>query len=425
MNRAVQPSIQPLKQFNIQHPVCIELPNGIPLNVINAGEQDVVRLDILFEGGRWSQKHKLQALFTNRMLREGTRQYTSSYIAEKLDYYGSWLELSCGATYTCVTVYSLTKYMAETLDIVESMIKEPLFPQKELNVVIDINVQQYLVNLSKVNFISKRTLLYSVYGPQHPCGKIAEEHDYRQITPEMLREYYEENYNSECCSIYLSGKVTPEVIHRVTTVFGESFGKHHPHPQYTYPISSVAEKRIMKERRDALQSSVKIGTHTITCKHPDYLKLRVVMTLLGGYFGSRLMTNIREEKGYTYGIVAGIVPYPDSGLLIISAETANQYVESLIQEVYKEIDILHQDIVSNEELTMVQNYMLGEMCRSYESPFSLADAWIFVATSGLDKDFYAHSLQAINEITPQEIRDLAQKYLCKETLKEVVTGKKM
>ena len=168
-----------------------------------------------------------------------------------------------------------------------------------------------------------------------------------------------------------------------------------------------------------------MGYTTITRNHPDYLKLRVLMTLFGGYFGSRLMSNIREEKGYTYGISAGIMFYQDSGLLAISTETDNEYVEPLIQEVYHEIDRLHQEPVSMEELTIVRNYMLGEMCRSYESPFSLSDAWIFIATSGLDDDYFSRSLLAVNEVTPAEIQDLAQRYLCKETLKEVIAGKKL
>lgn len=94
MDRTIQPEIQPLKNFHIQTPVRTTLPNGIPLTVINAGEQEVVRMDVLFSGGRWQQSQKLQALFTNRMLREGTTKYTAATIAEKLDYYGSWLELS-------------------------------------------------------------------------------------------------------------------------------------------------------------------------------------------------------------------------------------------------------------------------------------------------------------------------------------------
>ena len=426
MDRTIQPEIQPLKNFHIQTPVRTTLPNGIPLTVINAGEQEVVRMDVLFSGGRWQQSQKLQALFTNRMLREGTTKYTAATIAEKLDYYGSWLELSSSSEYAYITVYSLNKYLAKTLEVVESMIKEPLFPQKELQTILDTNIQQYLVNTSKVDFLAHRSLLKSLYGEQHPCGKIVMEEDYYTITPEVLREFYERHYHSGNCSIFLSGKVTDDIISRVTDIFGIPFGQYQLQmPKSSFPFAAIPEKRIFTEREDAMQSAVKMGCTTITREHPDYPKLRVLMTLFGGYFGSRLMSNIREDKGYTYGISAGVVFYPDSGLLIVSTETDNEYVEPLIQEVYHEIDRLHLDPVSAEELRIVHNYMLGEMCRSYESPFSLSDAWIFIATSGLKDDYFARSLQAVNEITPAEIQDLAQRYLCKETLKEVIAGKKL
>ena len=426
MDRKIQPEIQTLKNFRILPPVRMTLPNGIPLTVINAGEQEVVRIDVLFAGARWQQSQKLQALFTNRMLREGTTKYTAATIAEKLDYYGSWLELSSLSEYAYITVYSLNKYLAKTLEVVESMIKEPLFPEKELHTILDTNIQQYLVNTSKVDFLAHRGLLKSLYCEQHPCGKIVVEEDYHAITPEVLREFYERYYHSGNCSIFLSGKVTEDIISRVTDTFGTSFGQHQqPASKLSFSFTAVPEKRIFIEREDAMQSAVKMGYTTITRNHPDYLKLRVLMTLFGGYFGSRLMSNIREEKGYTYGISAGIMFYPDSGLLAISTETDNEYVEPLIQEVYHEIDRLHQEPVSMEELTIVRNYMLGEMCRSYESPFSLSDAWIFIATSGLDDDYFSRSLLAVNEVTPAEIQDLAQRYLCKETLKEVIAGKKL
>ena len=426
MDRTIQPDIQALKNFTILPPVRTTLPNGIPLTVINAGEQDVVRIDILFAGGRWHQSQNLQALFANRMLREGTLKYTAAVIAEKLDYYGSWLELSSSSEYAYITLYSLNKYVAETLEVVESMIKEPIFPEKELHTILDTNIQQYLVNSSKVDFLAQCGLMKSLYGEQHPCGRVAVEADYRAITPEVIRDFYQRYYHSGNCAIFLSGKVTEETIGRVKEAFGSPFGNSGMSmPKLEFSIDTTPEKRIFIEREDALQSSVKMGCTSINRQHPDYLKSRVLMTLFGGYFGSRLMSNIREDKGYTYGLSAGIMLYPDSGLLAISTEADNEYVEPLIQEVYHEIDRLHQELVSEEELTIVRNYMLGEMCRNYESAFSLADAWIFIYASGLDDGYFSRSLEAVNEVTSHEIQILAQRYLCKETLKEVIAGKKL
>ncbi len=128
LNRSDQPRILEPEQLVVQRPERIKLPNGVPLSVLNAGDNEVTRIDLLMAGGRWQQKQPLQALFTNRMLREGTRRYDAARIAEKLDYYGAWLELSSASEYAYVTLYSLNKYLPQTLDILESIVKEPVFP---------------------------------------------------------------------------------------------------------------------------------------------------------------------------------------------------------------------------------------------------------------------------------------------------------
>lgn len=427
VNRTVQPEILEPEHLAIQIPERRILPNGVSLNVINAGENEVIRIDLLMKGGRWQQSQPLQALFANRMLREGTSRYSAAEIAEKLDYYGAWLELSSASEYDFITLYSLNKYLPQTLDVLESIVKEPLFPEKELEVIINNNIQQFLVNTSKVDFLAHRGLVKAIYGEQHPSGHLVQEEDYHRINPILLREFYTHNYHSNNCSIYLSGKVDGDSIRRVESIFGaEPFGTgfHHPEDKTFTPVTS-AEKRIFIERPDALQSAVRMGMLSLDRKHPDYLNARVLITLFGGYFGSRLMSNIREEKGYTYGISAGIMPYPGQGVLAINAETANEFVEPLIGEVYNEIDRLQNELVSDEEFSTVKNYMLGDMCRSYESPFSLADAWIFVQTSGLQDSYFTDALNAVKAVTPQEVRELAQRHLCKENLKEVVSGKKM
>lgn len=427
LDRSIQPFIREPEQLEVLSPERRVMPNGIPLYILNAGDNEVVRIDLLMEGGRWQQTQRLQALFTNRMLREGTRRYSAAAIAEKLDYYGAWLELSSSSEYAYITLYSLNKYLPETLDIFESIVKEPLFPEKELGVIVDNNIQQFLVNSSKVDFLAHRTLINAVYGDKHPCGQLVQEEDYHLINPSVLQSFYDRYYHSGNCSIYLSGKVSEDTIRRVEVIFGsEPFGKGFLRPEKSIYVPATSPgKRFFAEHADAMQSAVRIGMISLDRRHPDYMKARVLVTLLGGYFGSRLMSNIREEKGYTYGISAGIMPYPDSGLFVINTETANEFVEPLIKEVYHEIDRLQNDLVSNEELAMVRNYMLGDMCRSYESAFSLADAWIFIHTSGLSNSYVMDAVDAVKTVTPDEIRELASQHLCKETLKEVVSGKKM
>lgn len=427
LNRNLQPDICEPEQIAVQQPELYTLPNGIPLYILDACDCEVTRIDVLMDGGRWHQKQPLQALFTNRMLREGTRRYTAAQIAEKLDYYGAWLDLASASEHTYVTLYSLNKYLPNTLDLLESIIKEPVFPTDELKVIINNNIQQFLVNSSKVVFLAHRGLVKAVYGSAHPVGYVVQEDDYRKITSETLQQFYDNFYHSGSCSIYLSGRITPDCIRRVESVFGTgTFGSHWQKVEKIHylPVSTT-ERRVFIELPDALQSAVRIGGLSLDRCHSDYLKMRVVITLLGGYFGSRLMSNIREEKGYTYGIAASLMTYPDHGMLAISAETTNEYVDPLISEVYHEIDRLQNELVSDEELKMLKNYMLGDMCRSYESAFSLADAWISLQVSGLSSSYFAEALNAVKNITPDEIRELSQKYICKESLKEIISGRKI
>ena len=319
LDRTIQPKVRDIEHLAVQMPQRFIMPNGVPLNILNSGDNEVVRIDLLIEGGRWHQSQPLQALFTNRMLREGTLRYSALEIAEKLDYYGAWLELSSASEYAYITLYSLNKYLPQTLDVLESIVKEPAFPEKELGVVAENNIQQFIVNSSKVDFLAHRALMKAVYGGQHPCGRLVQKEDYKRITPDVLRKFYDRYYHSRNCTIYVSGKVGDDCVRRIEDLFGrEAFGKGFQKPEKTdfIPVSSV-DKRIFVEYADVMQSAVRMGMLSLERCHPDYLKARVMVTLFGGYFGSRLMSNIREEKGYTYGISAGIAPYPGQGILVM------------------------------------------------------------------------------------------------------------
>jgi len=427
LDRTKRPPVNRIYDMSVKVPDRHTMRNGIPLNVLDVGNQEVVRLDILIGGGQWHQSQPLQAMFTNRMLREGTSSMTSAQIAEKLDYYGAWLELSSSVNYGFITLYSLNKYFPQTLAVVSDMLLYPSFPEKELSVVAETNKQQFLVNSTRVEAIARKHLNRSLFGPLHPFGRFAEAGDYDCITSDVLKKFYEDYYHSGNCSVYVSGKVTSEIVRSIEEHVGShSWGKVREMPplQVIAPQQS-SEKHVFVERSDALQSSLKMGGFVMDRKHPDFLKARVLVTLFGGYFGSRLMSNIREDKGYTYGIGAGIVNYPGIGVLAISTEADNRYVNAIITEVYREMDKLKTDLVPLEELDMVKNYMLGEWCRSYEGPFSLSDAWIYVHTAGLEADFFTKSLESIQNMTQEEIRTMANRYFCKESLIEVVAGKKM
>ena len=427
LNRQIPPPICPLSDIHVTYPESQRLKNGIPLHVIRAGMEDVVRFDLLIGAGQWNHTQALQAMFTNRMLREGTSSLTSQQIAEKLDYYGAMMELSSSVNCGFITLYSLNKYFPQTIELVADMLMNPTFPEKEMEVVVEVNKQRFLINSTRVEMMGRKRLNRALFGEAHPLGRYAEVEDYDRLSPEVLKSFYHQHYHSGNCSIYLSGKITPEIIQSVERALGDAPWGEVSQASSFQPITPQPEvgKRFFVEKEDALQSSIKLGGFVMDRLHPDFLKARVMVTLFGGYFGSRLMSNIREDKGYTYGIGAGIVTYPGVSVLAISTEAANEYAEAVITEVYKEMDLLCNDRVPQTELDMVKNYMLGDWCRSYEGPFSLSDAWIYAETGGLDKEFFVRSIDAIQSITCEEVQALAQKYLCKENLIEVIAGKKV
>lgn len=427
LNRTTPPEIRPLEEFEIARPERLRMKNGIPLNIIRAGAQEVIRMDVLIGGGQCHQQQPLQAMFTNRMLREGTSSHTSAQIAEKLDFYGAWLELSSSLNCGFLTLYSLNKYFPYVMEIISDMLMHPLFPERELDVVKEVNKQQFLVNSTRVEVISRKCFNRSLFGENHPFGRYAEEEDYGKITPEVLKEFYRTYYHSSNCSVYVSGKVTSDIVRCIEEQIGNSpWGmiREMPQIQLPEPCRSV-DTHFYIEREDALQSSLKMGDFVMDRLHPDFLKCRIMVTLFGGYFGSRLMSNIREDKGYTYGIGAGVVNYPGRSVLAISTEADNCYVDDIIREVHTEMDRLRNDLASQEELDMVKSYMLGDLSRSYEGPFSLSDAWIYVETAGLDDEFFVRFMDAVRNVTCEDVRLMAQKYLCRETLIDVVAGKKM
>lgn len=427
LDRTQCPVINPLTDFDIQQPEREIMPNGVSLNILRAGNEEVLRMDILIGAGTWHQTLPLQVLFTNRMLREGTLHLTSAEIAERLDFYGAWMELSTSMNCNFLTLYSLNKFFPQSLAILSAMMKEATFPEEEMKVTVESNRQQFIVNSTKVDVMARKEFNKAIFGESHPCGRHAVLEDYDQLKTQHLREFYRHYYHSENCSIYLSGYVTEAVLNQIRKEFGSApWGEPSLcEPLTPLPTPAFEGRRIHIEHPTAVQSSVRLGCPLMDRSHPDFSGMKVLTTVLGGYFGSRLMSNIREEKGYTYGISAGIASYPFQGYLAIGTETANEYVEPCIREVKNEIRRLQEERISEQELTMVKNYMMGEMCRSYEGPFSLSDAWIFVETAGLEKNFFLTHAKKIRSVTADELRDLAIKYFRPDDMLEVVAGKKM
>lgn len=429
LNRHTPPPIQPTS-LDFRKPVQRVLRNGIPLHVIEAGQLDAVRIDFVFSAGQWHQEHKLQALFACRMLREGCRGYTSAEFAERLDYYGAWLDLSVAMNRTFVTLYTLKKHFATTLELVHRMLTEPSYSEEQFRIVCDNNKAQLMVNLQKGDVQAMRALRRSLYGEEHPCGKQVTPEDYDALQLAHVVDFYHRHYGSRTCRIYLSGDIDEPLLARVESLFGMAewgsgekveSGKwrdeSYCHLDENYPLSSLNF-----QLEGAVQDSIRMGCLLIDVNHPDYLPLRVLTAVLGGYFGSRLMKNIREEKGYTYHIGSDLVTNTTQVMFLIHCEAQAGKAEEVIGEVHREMLRLQSELIPDDELRMVRNYMIGEICRNYESAFSLTDAYIFMEHLGLPLTHLEQTIDAIRTTDAPRLQQLAQRYLRPDLLHTVVVG---
>lgn len=416
LDRSIPPLVQSVP-FTFRKPTVQHLTNGIPLYIIEAAGVDAVRIDFVFGAGQWHQVQKLQALFTCRMLREGCRGYSASAFAERMDFYGAWLELSVAMNRTFVTLYTLRKFFDHTIALLHDMLFEPTFSEEQLHTVRNNNKAQFIVNTQKGDIRAMRALRQSIYGDEHPCGIPTEAHDYDLLHRDLLIDFHRRYYGSHHCAIYLSGAIDEGILAQVESLFGTAgWGNSQAVEPRSYPINPSAEHHTSITKPDAVQSSIRMGRLLMNIHDDDYLSMRVLTTLLGGYFGSRLMRNVREEKGYTYHISADLVTNTPEVMLMIGSEALADKADEVIAEVHHEIHRLQTEPVSDDELCIVRNYMTGEICRNYEGAFALTDAYIFMEHLGLPHTHIEQTIEAIHSTDAEQLQQLAQRYLDPDTL---------
>lgn len=424
LDRTNQPAIRSIESFVIPQPNVTVLPNGIELYTINMGEQEVVRIDLMFSSGKWDQKKNLTAVMTNLMLKEGAGDLSSAKIAELLDYYGSWMQSSVTQHNSYLTLYSLNKHFASLLPIIEQIIKQPAFPTEEFKTLMERQKRQYLVDCEKVENLANFASLGQLFGESHPYGKRAAAEDFDLLTIDDLKKYHQQHYHSENCRIFLTGRLNEVHQTLLTQLFGsQEWGVISRKEENTFGMTSSTEQFCKAEKAEAVQSAVRFAKMSIDRRHPDFNGLRVLNTVLGGYFGSRLMTSIREEKGYTYGIGSSLVTQQKAGYMTIATQTGVEYVEPLIEAVFEEMDKLRAEEIPQEEMERVRSYLLGEFARSFDGPFSIADAHISILANQLGFDYYGNQLKVIQAIDSAELLQLARKYLKREDFYVSVAGK--
>lgn len=399
------------------------LGNGLKVFTINGGEQDLVRIEFIFENVGYNPAMPLQTYATNTMLNDGTSELSSSEIADKIDYFGAFLQTDYTNDQSSVTLYSLNKHLGSTLPIVKAIVSDSIFPQVELDTFIRNQKQKLSVNLEKNDFLSRK-IFNNVLFTNTLYGYDTRAEDYDKISREQLSNYFKMAYQPKNCTVVVSGKVTDHTLKLIDELFGKNWSDDTGFKVNSFNFGSTHGKEHYIEKADALQSAIRLGKIAINRTHPDFAGMQVLNTILGGYFGSRLMANIREDKGYTYGIGSALVSMKNAGYFFIASEVGADVCTSALNEIEKEITLLKTEAVNEEELSLVRNYMLGSMLGSLENAMSHADKFKNIYFSGLTYDYYQKYIQTVRNITPAELQALANTYFDTTAFEKVIVGKK-
>jgi zinc protease len=423
LNRTITPEFRQVNDINFLEPQKQHLDNGIPVFTINAGKQDLVRIELIFENVNWNVEQPLQAIAVNHLINNGTNTLTAKDIAEKVDYYGAFLQTEYGADQSSVKVYTLNKHLSSVLPILRSILMESIFPEHELAIFAQNQKQSLQVNLQKNDFLARKHFAHALFG-NSTYGSDIQLSDYDAVKREDLLEYFHAAYKPENCTIFVAGKFGQSEFDLLNQTFGKNWENKGSSEINSFQFTAEGAGELFIEKPEAVQSAIRMGRRSINRTHADFAGLQVLNCLLGGYFGSRLMANIREDKGYTYGIGSAVVSLRDAGYFFIATEVGADVCTAALTEIEKEINLLKTDLVESPELDLVRNYMLGSMLGSLENAFSHIDKFKNVYYSKLDYQYYQDYINIVKTISPEEILELAGRYLNFDNFTKVIVGKK-
>jgi len=420
--KSIKPEIIPVTLEQIQDVKISSLSNNVPVYLVDGGNEDILKIDFIFRAGLTNEELPLQSSATVQMLTEGSESMSADEIKRQLDYYGIIFAPSFERDYACISLIFLNKYIQEALGLCSEIIFRPRFPEEELKALMNRKLQWFLIDRERVSTLATEHFFESIFGKNHPYGARINKEDFTRITPYNLRDFHSKNYTPSSLSIIVSGKIHPDTVKLLDNTIGKIIFKaieKKRSPQLPY---SETTKKTDITRKEAVQSALRIGMQTIRRTNPEFPALQIVNTLLGGYFGSRLMKNLREIKGYTYGISSYLVSLELSGYIMIATEVGKKHKSGALNEIIKEIKILQKKPVQESELQMLRNYMMSDLVRMFDGPFATAESFRTVWESGLDFNYYLKLADKIRTITPDEIIHIARTYYNIDDLYVITAG---
>jgi len=425
LNRTIAPPIIDPVAFDIQLPACKKhtLSNGVEVYAVDLGNEDTLMVNWVFYAGNWFENKKAVAAATNFLLKNGTSKRNAFEINEHFEYYGAYLNRACYNETAEITLHTLGKHVNELLPVVAELVQDAVFPQEELNIYIQNAQQRLKVNLQKCEFVASRLIDAYLFGDNHPYGKYMELDDYAAVQREDVVNFYNNYYKQGHCVLFVAGKLPKDIIELLEKNFGQLPLKprNNSAAAIQHPLQPAAQKKYqVLNDKEGVQSAIRIARPFPNRQHPDFQKVLVLNNVFGGFFGSRLMGNIREEKGYTYGIYSYLMNFTSESGWMVSTEAGRDVTADTIKEIYYEMEQLREELIDDEELMMTRNSMIGSILGDLDGPFQVIGRWKNMILNNVEENYFQRGVEIIKTITAKELQELANKYLQPEAFYELV-----
>ena len=423
LDRTIPPEIKDAVDFNVQLKLTENyiLDNGVPVYSINAGAQELTMIELIFYAGNWFEEQNIVAATTNYLLKNGTSKKSAFQINEHFEYYGAYLNRNCYNEVANLTLHCLNKHLKDVLPVVSELITDSVFTEEEISIYKQNQIQRLKVSLQKCEFVANRFIDEYLYGYDHPYGRYTSIPDFQALHREQILKFFKDYYVNGKCIILAAGKLPGDIFSQLNAVFGHlpinknSIGE----KNFSVAPSGQKKQRIINDP-NGVQGAIRIARPFPNRRHPDFMKVQVLNNLFGGFFGSRLMSNIREDKGYTYGIHSYFENHIHDSAWMVSTEAGRDVCEATISEVYKEMEMLKREPADEEEILLVRNYMIGSILGDLDGPFQIINRWKNYVLNDLDELYFYNSINTIKTISAEEIQQLAQKYLEPQEFYELV-----
>jgi len=417
LDRTTPPLVHAVADISLPN-VLSESINGIKTHTHLEKGSGTFKIELLTNGSQLYSDTSALSQLAIRMLNEGTQSKTSAQLAEAVDSIGSFLEVSPGFDHATISIYGLAKYFEENLQILSELIYQPLFSDNSLENLKNKEIDKLKTNLEKGSYISSINLRKNLFGTNHAYGRFLTEQEIQSVTSKEINNFHGSNtLNFE---IYSAGDLPKDYESLLAKYFLPFNERNSSLVQISAPTTQPENSAYKNPK--FVQSSIKFGKRLFNRSHPNYYNFILMNELLGGFFGSRLMKNIREDKGFTYGIHSNLYSLLHDGYFLIGTDVNKENEQETIDEVIKEIKLLQSELVQQEELDTVKNYMIGVFVNAFSSPFAGIDKFKTLNSQGINKAFYGQYVSSIKAISAENLRETANQYLQTDSLSLSIAG---